>query len=78
MIDTEQPKDSARQAQHNKDIYELRLYVVGNNKKCQLTFANLKEICYKYPADKCHIEVIDPQRAQVLPEMDQIVAIPPL
>ena len=60
MEDTEQPSDSAKQAQHDEDIYELRLYVVGNNRKSQLAaFDNLKEICYKYLAGKCHIEVID-------------------
>ncbi len=59
MENTEQPGDLARQAQHDEDIYELRLYVAGNNRKSQLAFENLKAICYKYLAGKCHIEVID-------------------
>ena len=59
MEDTEQPSDSARQAQHDEDIYEPRLYVAGNNRKSQLAFENLKEICCKYLAGKCNIEVID-------------------
>jgi hypothetical protein len=42
MGDTEQPGDSARQAQHDEDIYELRLSVVCNNRKSQLAFENLR------------------------------------
>jgi circadian clock protein KaiB len=33
--------------------------MVGNDKKSQLAYNNLKNICYKYLAGKCHIEVID-------------------
>ena len=78
MEDTEQPSDSAKQAQHDEDIYELRLYVVGNNRKSQLAFENLKEICYKYLAGKCHIEVIDLTKNPGLAREDQIIAIPTL
>jgi circadian clock protein KaiB len=78
MEDTEQPGDSARQAQHDEDIYELRLYVVGNNRKSQLAFENLREICCKYLAGKCHIEVIDLTKNPGLARADQIVAIPAL
>lgn len=78
IVDTEQPSDSAKQAQHDEDIYELRLYVVGNNRKSQLAFENLKEICYKYLAGKCHIEVIDLTKDPGLARMDQIIAIPTL
>ena len=78
MEDTEQPSDSAKQAQHDEDIYELRLYVVGNNRKSQLAFENLKEICFKYLAGKCHIEVIDLTKNPGLAREDQIIAIPTL
>ena len=78
MEDTEQPSDSAKQAQHDEDIYELRLYVVGNNRKSQLAFENLKEICCKYLAGKCHIEVIDLTKNPGLAREDQIIAIPTL
>ena len=77
-MDTEQPSDSAKQAQHDEDIYELRLYVVGNNRKSQLAFENLKEICHKYLAGKCHIEVIDLTKNPGLARKDQIIAIPTL
>lgn len=76
-MNTEQPGDSA-QDQHDEDIYELRLYVVGNNRKSQLAFENLKEICYKYLVDKCHIEVIDLTKNPDLARKDQIIAIPTL
>ena len=78
MENTEQPGDSARQAQHDEDIYELILYVAGNNRKSQLAFENLKAICYKYLAGKCHIEVIDLTKNPGLARKDQIVAIPAL
>lgn len=78
MEDTEQPGNSVMQAQYDEDIYELRLYVVGNNKKSQLAFDNLKEICYKYLAGKCHIEVIDLTKNPGLARSDQIIAIPTL
>ena len=77
-MDIEQPSDSVKQAQYDEDIYELRLYVVGNNRKSQLAFENLKEICYKYLAGKCHIEVIDLTKNPALARKDQIIAIPTL
>ena len=67
-MDTKQTKDSVRQVEHDENLYKLRLYVVGNNKKSQLAFDNLKEICNKYLAQKCHIEVIDLQRTRILPD----------
>jgi circadian clock protein KaiB len=78
MEDTEQQNDPAKQAQHDEDIYELRLYVVGNNRKSQLAFENLKEICFKYLAGKCRIEVIDLTKNPGLAREDQIIAIPTL
>ena len=58
-METKQTKDSTKQVKHDKNLYELMLYVVGNNKKIQLAFDNLKEVCYKYLAEKCYIMVID-------------------
>jgi circadian clock protein KaiB len=78
MMDTEHPSDSVKQAQYDEDIYELRLYVVGNNRKSQLAFDNLKEICYKYLAGRCHIEVIDLTQNPALARENQIIAIPTL
>jgi circadian clock protein KaiB len=78
MEDTEEPNDSARQAQHDENIYELKLYVVGNNRKSQLAFENLKKVCYKYLEEKCHIEVIDLTKNPDLARKEQIIAIPTL
>lgn len=78
MIDTAQLKDSARQTQHDENICELRLYIAGNNKKSQLAFDNLKKICCKYLAEKCHVEVIDLTKNPSLARTDQIIAIPTL
>jgi circadian clock protein KaiB len=78
MGDIEQPDNSADQAQHGEDVYELKLYVVGNSRKSQLAFENLKKVCRKYLAGKCHIEVIDLTKNPSLAIKDQIIAIPTL
>ena len=78
MMETEQPKDSARQVENYEDLYELILYVVGNHKKSQLAFDNLKKICDKYLAQKCHIKIIDLTKNPNLAREDQILAIPTL
>jgi circadian clock protein KaiB len=78
MEHTEQSSDSAKQAHYHEDIYELRLYVVGNNSKSRLAFDNLKEICCKYLGGRCHIEVIDLTKNPGLAREDQIIAIPTL
>jgi circadian clock protein KaiB len=78
MMDTEQPSDSVKQAQYDEDVYELRLYVVDNNRKSQLAYENLKDLCYKYIKGKCHIEVIDLTKNPALAREDQIIAIPTL
>jgi circadian clock protein KaiB len=78
MIDIEPHSDSVKQVQHDEDIYELRLFVVGNNRKSQLALENLKEICYKYLAGRCYIEVIDLTKNPALARNDQIIAIPTL
>jgi circadian clock protein KaiB len=78
MRDIEQLRDSAKQAQNDEDIYELKLYVACNNKKSKLAFENLKKICSKYLAGKCHIEIIDLTKNPRLAREDQIIAIPTL
>lgn len=78
MEHTEQLNDSAEQAQHCEYIYELRLYVVGNNNKSQQAFENLREICNKYLLGKCHVEVIDLTKNPSIARKDQIIAVPTL
>ncbi len=77
-METKQTKDSTKQVKHDKNLYELILYVVGNNNKSQLAFDNLKEVCYKYLAEKCHIVVIDLAKNPNLARLNQIIAIPTL
>lgn len=78
MENIEESSSSAGKAQYDKDIYELKLYVAGNNKKSQLAFNNLKEICHKFLAGRCHIEIIDLKENPSLARVDQIIAIPTL
>lgn len=78
MEDADPPSDSVKQAQYDKDFYELKLYVVSHNKKSLLAIRNLKEICYKFLAGKCEIEVINLTENPRLARLDQIVAIPTL
>ncbi|AKB76749.1 Circadian oscillation regulator KaiB [Methanosarcina horonobensis HB-1 = JCM 15518] len=52
--------------------------MAGNNKKSQLAFENLKDICEKYLSGKCHIEVIDLIKDPSLARADQILAVPTL
>jgi hypothetical protein len=57
MLDnTKRSKDLNRQSEQNEGIYELKLYVTGDNAKSQLALDNLKEICSKYLSRKCNIE----------------------
>ncbi len=74
-MDTEQPKDSVRQAHQEEDLYKLRLYIADNHKKSQLAFDNLKKICDKHPTGKWHIEVIDLTKNPNFAREDQIIAI---
>jgi circadian clock protein KaiB len=78
MEHTGQLNNSAEQAHYYGDIYELRLYVIGNNNKSQLAFENLKKICSKYLGGRCHIEVIDLTKNPNLARADQIIAVPTL
>lgn len=78
MENADLPSDSVKQAQHDEDFYELKLYVVSNNRKSLLAVHNLKEICHKFLAGKCQIEVINLTKNPRLARLDQIVAIPTL
>ena len=74
----EQQSDSTKQAYQDEGIYELKLYVVGNNIKSRLALNNLKKICSEYLEGKCHIEVIDLAENPSFARKDQIIAIPTL
>ncbi|HIH74856.1 MAG TPA: circadian clock protein KaiB [Methanosarcina sp.] len=78
MEDAEQPGCSANDGRYEENIYELKLYVICDNQKSQIAFANLKDICDKYLEGKCHIEIIDLKKSPDLARLDQIVAVPTL
>jgi circadian clock protein KaiB len=60
------------------DLYDLRLYVVGNSPKSSRAIANLKAICEAHLKDRYSLTVVDlyvhPERAKD----DQIVVAPTL
>jgi circadian clock protein KaiB len=60
------------------DLYDLRLYVVGNSPKSSRAIANLKAICEAHLKDRYLLTVVDlyvhPERAKD----DQIVVAPTL
>ncbi len=78
MENTDPPSGLVKQAQHDEDFYELKLYVVSDNRKSLLAVHNLKEICHKFLAGKCQIEIINLTENPGIARLDQIVAIPTL
>jgi circadian clock protein KaiB len=68
----------SRDARRRPDLYDLRLYVVGNSPKSSRAIANLKAICEAYLKDRYLLTVVDlyvhPERAKD----DQIVVAPTL
>lgn len=59
-------------------IWELRLYVAGQNPKSLTAFSNLKRICEERLPGKYKIEVIDLLKNPQLAKGDQIFAVPTL
>lgn len=64
--------------QIESEIWELRLYVAGQNPKSIKAFSNLKKICEEYLHGQYRIEVIDLMENPNLAKQDQIVALPTL
>src|ERR1700693_6609750 len=60
------------------DVWELRLYVVGQTPRSLAAFANLKRICEEHLSGRYNIEVVDLKEHPQLAAGDQIVAIPTL
>ena len=59
-------------------VWNLRLYVAGQNPKSVRAFANLKAMCEEHLKGRYQIEVIDLRKNPQLARGDQIVAIPTL
>ena len=63
---------------HREPVWNLRLYVAGQNPKSIRAFANLKAMCEEHLKGRYQIEVIDLRKNPQLARGDQIVAIPTL
>ena len=72
------PKKGPKQDRQKPEVWELRLYVVGQTPKSIRAFANLKALCEERLKDRYRIEVIDLLEHPQLARGDQIVAIPTL
>jgi circadian clock protein KaiB len=57
-------------------VWNLRLYVAGQNPTSVRAFANLKVFCEEHLKGRCQIELIDLRKNPQLARGDQIVAIP--
>lgn len=62
----------------HKEMWNLRLYVVGQTPKSVAAIANLKKFCAEHLEGKYTIEIIDLAKDPKLARRDQIVAIPTL
>ena len=65
-------------ADHDPNLWELRLYVAGQTPRSIKAFANLKTICEEHLAGCYTIEVVDLLESPQLADGDQILAIPTL
>ena len=57
-------------------LWQLRLYVMGQTPKTETAFANLKQFCESYLKGRYRITVIDLVKQPQLASGDQILAIP--
>jgi circadian clock protein KaiB len=65
-------------APKNEDLWNLRLYVVGQTPRSVAAIANLKKICAEHLPGRYTIEIIDVAKNPKIARRDQIVAIPTL
>jgi circadian clock protein KaiB len=76
MVTTVKKKKAKTDAK--EEVWNLRLYVIGQTPKSIAAFTNLKKICDEHLAGKYQIEVIDLSKNPQLAKGDQIIAIPTL
>ena len=69
---------AGQQGTSSSDTWRLRLYVAGESPKSLVAFANLKQFCETYLANRYEIEVVDLLENPRLARGDEIVAIPTL
>ena len=58
------------------ELWQLRLYVMGQTPKSETAFANLKQFCESHLKGRYRITVIDLVQQPQLAKGDQILAIP--
>jgi len=61
-----------------REIWELRLYVIGHSPKCVRAIENLQVACEQHLAGRYRIEVVDLLENPRLAADDQILAVPTL
>ena len=59
-------------------LWQLRLYVIGETPKSLAAFANLKKFCERHLKGRYRITVIDLVQQPPLAKGDQILALPPV
>ena len=57
-------------------LWQLRLYVMGQTPKSLMAFSNLKKICESHLKGRYRIAVIDLMKQPQLAKGDQILAVP--
>ena len=67
---------AAAPARRPAQLWQLRLYVMGQSPKSLTAFANLKQLCETYHKGCYRITVIDLLKQPQLAKGDQILAVP--
>ena len=68
----------ASKATHDREMWDLRLYIAGKTARSIAAFENLKRICEEHLPGQYRIEVVDLLLHPQLAKGDEIVAIPTL
>ncbi len=66
------------EAEHDPEVWELRLYVAGQTPKSLNALSNLRRMCEEHLAGRYRIEVVDLATDPRLARGDQILAVPTL
>lgn len=69
---TRKPLPAARK----QPVWDLRLYVVDQSRRCVTAFANLKNVCEEHLPGQYRIDVIDVLAHSDVARTEQIVVIP--
>ena len=78
MTEPARRRCKSRGAGTRREIWELRLYVIGRSPKCVRAIENLQVACEQHLAGRYRIEVVDLLENPRLAVDDQILAVPTL